>query len=118
MRTWGRVPNGLGGMKWIVVETDVNGFNDYVYITALIQCLKLSVGESPFYANYGIPAQQSVVTQIFPDFYVNQMQQLFSPYFASLIIAKVPPVAGNPDPIYNINIVTNQGARVSLEIAT
>src|ERR1017187_8178937 len=104
MRTYGRVPDGFGGLKWVTVSTDANGFNDNVYITALIQCLKMSIGESPFYSNYGTPAQQSVVTQIFPDFYVQQMQTLFAPYFASLIIAKVQTLAVGSNPTYNINI--------------
>lgn len=102
MRTWGRDENG----QWQMVSTDANGNNDYVWITTLIQCLLLNLGESPFYANYGIPAQQSVLTQIFPDFYVAQTQQQFSQYFASLSIKKV----NSRQPTYNIRIVRNNGS--------
>jgi hypothetical protein len=99
-------------MVWMVVTTDPGGFDDYVWINTLIQCLKLGVGESPFYAQYGIPAQQSVIQQVFPDFYVARTQAQFSRYFASLIIAKL----ANTEPEYNVNITTNQGARVQFNV--
>lgn len=104
----------MGNATWVEVVTDTNGYNDAVWITTLIQTLKLNLGESPFYANRGIPAQQSVITQIFPDFYVNQTQQQFAQYFASLIIAKEP---ANPTPTYNVNIITHSGAKIGLQIA-
>ena len=44
MRTYGRNSEG----KWVLVETDENGFNDSVYLTTLIQNLKLAPQESPF----------------------------------------------------------------------
>jgi len=89
------------------VTTDANGFNDAVYFTTLLQCLRLNLGESPTYANYGIPAQQSVITQVFPDFYAAQTQTQFSPYFAALAITRVP--ASNP-PVYRVRAVTHAGA--------
>lgn len=115
MRTWERVfPNKDQDFApyWQEVSTTANGFDDYVWAVTLIQCLLLNLGESPFFATYGIPAQQSVLTQIFPDFYVNQTQQQFSQYFASLIITRL----AAPDPTYVVNIVTNQGAPVILEL--
>jgi hypothetical protein len=115
MRTWGRIYNEYGVPTWVEVTTDANGYNDAVWLTTLIQCLKLNIGESPFYANYGIAARQSVVTQVFPDYYVNQTQTQFAQYFASLLISKVP---GTPTPTYNVNVVTHQGATISLQIAT
>ena len=84
MRTWGRI-NGV----WTEVSTDANGNNDLVWLTTLIQVLKLNLNESPFFGNYGLPAHQSVVQQVAPDFYVAQTQQQFAQYFASLIIARV-----------------------------
>ena len=114
MRIWGRNQTG----QWQQVSTDANGDNTYVYITALVQALKLNLGESPFYANVGIPAQQSVITQLFPDFYVSQIQTRYAPYFANLTIAKQPTTALNPNPTYNISIVTNQGVTVNLSIPT
>jgi hypothetical protein len=71
------------------------------------------LGESPFYAQYGIPAQQSIVTQIFPDFYVNQVQQQFASYFASLSISKV----DGDNPVYNIKVVFFNGVTYQAEIA-
>lgn len=110
MRLYGRsVTTG----QWVEVQTDASGANDYVYITALVQCLKLNINESPFWANWGIPAQQSVVQQIFPDFYVALMQQRYAPYFASLQINKIPAVS----PVYNISIVTNQGAKMAVSVS-
>ena len=121
MRAWGRTYNKDGTYQWVEVTTDANGFNDAVYITELIQVLKLSLGESPFYAQYGIPAVRSVVQQVFPDYYVAATQRQFAPFFASLIIIAMPvPITSSPTgrPIsqYKVNIVTNQGATINLVI--
>jgi hypothetical protein len=78
----------------------------------LAQVLKLNLGESPLYANYGNPAHESVVQQVFPDFFVRRVQSQFSQYFASLIIAKVP----LPTPVYNITLVTNNGVTVNANV--
>jgi hypothetical protein len=107
LRTWGRI-NGV----WTIVQTDANGKNDAVYVTALAQVLKLNLLESPIYSNYGIPAQQSVMTQIFPDYYVHQTQRQFSQYFASLIITKI----NNPSPQYSVNITLNSGALINMVV--
>lgn len=112
MRTFGRVYNPDGSYKWTEIQTDAAGFDDDVWITTLIQCLKLELNESPFYANFGIPGQRSVLQQIFPDFYVTQTQQQFAPRFASLMIAKV----DSPTPTYSISITTTQGAKIGLQI--
>ena len=119
LRTYGRVYSELGVPTWTEVTTDANGYNDYVYVTALIQCLKLNLGESPFWANYGIPALQSVLTQVYPDFYMAQTQQQFAQYFASLIITKenVVTLPGKaPTPTYKVSILTHQGAKMALNI--
>lgn len=112
MRTYGRIADPYGGLHWVEVTTDDQGLNDNVYTTALIQCFKLNLGESPFYADYGIPAHPSVVQQVFPDFYVYRTQQRFAPYFASLTIAK----AASTTPTYNVNILFHNGATVPLQI--
>jgi hypothetical protein len=116
MRTYGRMPIVPGGkpVKWVEVDTDTNGFNDNVYITTLIQVCKLNLNESPFYANYGIPAKQAVIQQVFPDWYVWQIQRQFAPFFASLLVAKEP----GPIPTYTMNVTTNQGVKAQLSIAT
>ena len=112
MRTYGRITNPDGSKTWVAVQTDANGLNDQVYLTTLIQCLKLNLGESPFYAQFGIPAHPSVVQQVFPDFYVSQTQQQFAPYFASLLIAK----QVSPTPTYTINVTTHQGVKINASV--
>jgi hypothetical protein len=111
LRTWGRVGqiNGLGG-QWVEVTTDANGYNDQVYLTTLIQVLKLNLGESPFYSNFGIPAAQTLVTQVQPDYYLNVTQQQFAQYFASLMISKQTQAANQPTPVYTVNVTTQQGS--------
>lgn len=116
MRTYGRIPvDPLRpdlGKQWVEVDTDALGFNDAVYITTLIQVLKLNINESPFYANYGIPAKDSVLQQIAPDLYVTQTQQRFAVYFAALIISK----RATTTPTYDISVVTHQGFKLNFAI--
>lgn len=111
MRIWGRInqANGSGG-TWVAVTTDANGLNDAVRLTNLAQVLKLNLNEDPFYANYGIPAEQSVISQVQPDYYAVRTQQLFAGYFAALTISKVPAKPNQPKPTYNIAMTPNQGA--------
>jgi hypothetical protein len=117
MRTYGRVYAADGSYQWVEVSTDANGFNDLVYITTLAQTLKLNLGESPFWANYGLPAKQSVLQQVAPDFQVALTQQQFAPFFAALTVARLPSAQVNPDtPTYRINAVTNQGATITANI--
>ncbi len=123
MRTYGRVTDLFGRRRWVRVDTDDRGFNDLVYITTLAQALQLNLGESPFFADTGIPAHESVVTQIFPDFYVMRTQQQFSQHFASLIITKVPGQAEDkfhaPGPTYRVDVTTHAGSTLpSITIPT
>ncbi|MEQ9902577.1 hypothetical protein [Pectobacterium aroidearum] len=104
MRTYGRDAGG----KWVLVETDANGFNDAVHLTTLVQNLKLAPEESPFYAQNGIPANSSVIQQVLPTYYVNRLQQQFSQYFSSLQIL---PVSIDP-PVYNISAITKSGSKI------
>ena len=113
MRTYGRVKDANGNLTvWVEVDTDADGFNDAVMLTTLIQCLKLNLNESPFYANYGIPAKPSVTQQLPPDFYVARTQQQFSGFFASLIVAK----KNLPTPTYQVNVITERGVSSLIEI--
>lgn len=114
MRTWGRVTHADGSKSWVAVESDESGDFTYGWITTLIQALKLGLGESPFYAQYGIPAQQSIVQQIHPDFHVNMTQQQFAGYFASLSINKT---EGRDGPIYDIELTTLAGVTFRKQIA-
>jgi len=128
MRTYGRTQDVLTGRKkWWVVITDINGFNDSVYLTDLAQVVKLNLGESPFFANWGIPAHPSVVTQIYPDLFLTRIQQQFAPHFASCIVS-ISPVKqgsrdsfatgqeGGPAPRYYINVLTNYGSRIGVQV--
>ena len=106
MRIWGRTYNEDGTWNWVAVTTDAYGRNDNVYLTQLVQVLKLNLGESPFYSTTGIPALRSVVTQVFPDFYVLATQQYFQQgQFASIQVQKLQ----TTDPEYAIRVVTHQG---------
>jgi hypothetical protein len=115
VRTYGRIYSEDGSYTWTVVTTDANGQNDQVYLTTLNQCLKLNLNESPMFSTLGIPAQQSVLTQVFPDYYTNQIVQYFRPFFASLSVTKVDAKDSNgvPYPAYQISAITNQGAVLS-----
>lgn len=121
MRTYGRIYQRdaagkiMPGTKgtWVVVETDPSGDDSMVWLTTLCQNLQLNLNESPFDAKCGIPQQPSVIQQFFPDFWMWQIQQQFSPYFASIIIAK----EDSPTPTYRVNVMTNQGVKLSAAIA-
>jgi hypothetical protein len=116
MRAWGRTYNENGTYQWVAVTApDANGQSDAFYVTALAQCLKLNLGESPIYANSGIPQYQTIMTQTFPDFYVMRIQQQYAQYFASLTINRVP---GSLPPQYNVSAVTHSGAIISQNIPT
>ena len=129
MRTWGRIPKrGSSGYSsaigyfvigfspigrgsyldydWVEVVTDANGNDDAVWLTTLAQVLQLNLNESPMFGNYGIPAQQSVVTQILPDYYVTQTQQYFASYFLALIVTR----QSKTEPTYAVNATANPGA--------
>ncbi len=113
MRTYGVIQTA-GGPLWVEVTTDPSGQNDAVYLTTLCQVLLLNLGESPFYANYGIPSFVSVQTQIPPDLYVARTQAQFAPFFASLTIARATAVDGSP--IYNISVVSHTGASIGVQV--
>ena len=106
MRTYGVNSSG----QWVeILETS------YIYLATLAQTLRLNQGESPFYANYGIPAQNSVHTQIPPDLAVNRTQTQYAPFFASLAVIKQQNVL---NPTYNISAVFLNGTTISTMVAT
>lgn len=115
MRTWGReIDKATGKPVWVAVATSPTGDDTQVWLTTLIQTLKLNLGESPFYAQFGIPGQPSIAQQIFPDYYVSLVQQQFAPYFASLSISRVPQTK---NPTYQINILSYAGATYRQQVA-
>jgi len=118
MRCWGRTYHTDGTYTWNEVTTDANGYNDAVYVTALAQVLQLNQNESPFWANYGIPAIQSVTTQVFPDLAVYFTQQQYARYFASLKISKINALNQYqvPTPVYQVNIITQQGSIINFNV--
>ena len=118
MRIYGRIYKKDGSYTWTEIQTDANGNNDGVYITALCQELQLQIGESPFYANRGIDVRGSLITQVFPTYWVNQIQQNYATYFLSLTIIPVNQLNqyGALTPVYNINIITHQGAVINLVV--
>lgn len=120
MRTYGRVYErdaaGVavpGTGKWVVVETDAQGYNDAVNVTWMAQVLQLNINESPFYADWGINAREAIVQQIFPDYYMTLTQQRFSPYFASVIISKQDAAA----PTYRADVTTSRGQKLVAQVA-
>lgn len=114
MRTWGRVPiDELGNYKWIEVTTDANGYDDACYATTLVQVLKLNLGESPFYANLGIPAQPTIMTQVYPDYYLSYIQQYFAPFFAALTLSR----KNTFEPTYNMAATFHNGAVLVTQVA-
>lgn len=111
MRIYGRVLNDDGSKRWVTVESDpTTGSDSWVYVTAFCQALLLNLNESPFYAGFGLPAQQSVIMQIAPDFYVSRMQQYYSQFFAALIVSRDPAAS---DPTYNIKATLFDGSSAS-----
>ncbi len=62
MRTYGRQYNADGTYTWVEVSTDANGFDDAVWLTTMAQVLQLHLGESPFFANFGIPQYRPLET--------------------------------------------------------
>ena len=107
MRTYGVDPKTE---QWVeITETS------YIWLATLAQTLRLNQGESPFYANYGIPAHTSVMTQIPPDLAVNRTQTQFAPYFASLTVVKQ---QNTLNPTYNINAVFQNGTTISTTVAS
>lgn len=106
MRTWGRNANG----NWIEI-TDTGR----VWLATLVQTLRLSQGESPFYGDYGIPAAPSVITQIVPDAAVARTQAQYSTYFASLAVSADTTAR---QPTYRVQVVMQDGELINTSVAT
>jgi hypothetical protein len=84
-----------------------------VWATTFIHTLKLNLGESPFFANYGLPSQESVMTQIAPDFFIEHTRQQYSDKFAILKMTTKAAI----NPTYDAFIMTKQGKTITERIA-
>lgn len=119
-RVWARTaPDEYGNQTWVCVTPDPQtGNTDLLYFAALAQCLRLNLGESPFYADYGIPARQSVATQIPPDFFIARIQSRYSQFFASLVISRGPTIQQNRRPVvvYNCYALCHSGLVLNASI--
>lgn len=104
----------LGNYGLTVGETVIVDVG-YIWLATLAQTLRLNTKESPFYANYGIAAEQSVQTQIAPTVDITRTQQQYAPYFASLTIFKQP---NTLNPTYNILAIFLNGTTIQTVIAT
>lgn len=102
MRVWTRVMGSDGKRTWQPVD------NDQGNIAWLQNSLLLQLGESPFWADWGIPVQQTLVSRVWPDYYLNMTQQRFRDVFPTLQITRRD--GGNgADPVYDISIILNDG---------
>ncbi len=108
MRTYGRV-NGV----WQVVTTAADGDNSMVWLTTLAQVIKLQLGESPFFGNYGIDVYGSLSNQIPPDYYIQKTVNQFSQYFLSLTVSRT--FSGN-NPSYTIKALLPSGALTVIQV--
>jgi hypothetical protein len=107
MRSYGVDPNT---QQWVeITETG------YVWLATLAQTLRLNEGESPVYGNYGIPAQQSIMSQIAPDAAVNRTQSQYSPYFSQLQVIRNQLAT---QPTYYVNAVFLNGTTIQTTVAT
>ena len=106
MRTYGKTDTG----QWIeVIETS------YIWLATLAQTLRLNEKESPFYSNYGIPAHDSVMTQVAPTIAINRTQSQYAPYFANLSVTRD---LNATHPTYNVSAVFQNGTTFQSQVAT
>jgi len=105
MRSYGRDQNG----DWVQINE-----TSYIWLATLAQTLRLTPGESPFYAEYGIPSVSSVQNQVPPDAAIARTQSQYSPYFASLTVIK----QNTFEPTYRINAVFKDGTVISNVVAS
>jgi hypothetical protein len=107
LRTYGRSTNQDTGItSWVTVTSTPEGSDELVWFTDLLQALQLDLGESPFFGNVGIPVQETIASGIYPDFYVNALQNYYSPNFAVLYITRD---STQFDPTYDVYVQFSNG---------
>jgi hypothetical protein len=109
-------PKGQGKGRWVEVSTDANGDNSLVYLTNLCQVILGNLNEDPLNAGLGLPARQSVLSGIPPDYNMALIQKRFAPYFQSLVITRRSATSLGATPNYLVNVVTNAGVKLSANI--
>lgn len=102
MRVWTRQHQPDGTQQWKSVD------NKQASIAWLQNALLLQLGESHFWADWGLPVTQNIVTQIWPDYYVNLTQNRFSDYFASLRITH-DSTSTEDNPVYQVAAIFPDG---------
>ena len=115
MRVYGRTYDELGNATWVEVSTASNGDNSAVYLTWLCQVLAGNLGEDPMYSDRGIPAQQAVITEVPPSYWLQRIQNQFAAFFANLTIVRI---ENTTEPYYSITATCPSGAVLSATIPT
>lgn len=106
MRTWGRAADG----SWHEITDTAR-----VWLATLVQTLRLEQNESPLYGNFGLPARQSVNTQIAPDAAVARTQSQYAPHFASLVVSADTTAQ---QPTYSVLATAPDGSTINSPIYT
>ncbi|GBQ07532.1 hypothetical protein [Saccharibacter floricola] len=102
MRVWTRIKQPDGSRRWQAVD------GDEANIAWLQNALLLQLGEAPFSTDWGIPVSQTLVTRIWPDYYLNLTQERFRETFPMLQITRQQNDS-NPNPSYVIRALLNDG---------
>ncbi len=112
MRIYGRQQNLDGSKTWITLDTASGSALDEIYVLWLIQTLKLNTLESPYFPGSGVPIWQAMQNTFYPDSSLAAIQASFSQYFSYLSITRLT----NPDPYYNIIVVTKNGVSGTIKV--
>lgn len=110
MRTYGRDSAG----NWKMVTTDLNGWDDDVYLTTLAQVLQSDINESWLFPEMGIPARQSVIGQTHPDYFVERVRAHFAQFFPSITITQT--TQSDNTPVYYVDVLKNDGSEYKATI--
>lgn len=103
MGIWTRQYQPDGTRRWVSVR------DNQAIIAWLQNALLLQLGESPFWADWGLPVTQMLVTQVWPDYYVHMTKQRFEDYFTSLRITR-DTAQDSAEPSYTISALFADGS--------
>ena len=112
MRIHGRQLNADGTKTWVTLDTENGDSLDAIYVLWLIQTLKLNTLESPYYPGAGMPIYQAMQNTFYPDSRIAKIQANFSQYFSYLSITRLT----NPDPYYQIIVITKNGVTGTIQV--